>query len=120
MLFEFDFFSRKLDYSQKTIEIDINRDKDADIRLNGKEISSVDLIENIGSKFSLPPLLLEDILNPNQRSKYEEFENCVFVILKRVDWDEFQDEISIEQISLVLLPSKVIIFQEQKDNYFLR
>ena len=114
-----DFIRRKLEIEQKAIEIPIIRNKNTNIWLNVKGISSVELIENIGRAFELHPLLLEDILSPNQRSKYEEFDNCVFIILRRVDWDENQDDLSTEQISLVLLPSKVIIFQEKLDNYFL-
>ncbi len=72
------------------------------------------VVENIGKKFNLHPLLLEDILNTTQKPKIEYFEdeNLLFVVLKMLHLDEEIYEIEAEQISLVLGVNFVISFQE--------
>ena len=40
------------------------------------------LIESMGKTFSIHPLILEDVANTNQRPKYEEYENGIFIILR--------------------------------------
>ncbi|MFX1488943.1 MAG: CorA family divalent cation transporter, partial [Promethearchaeota archaeon] len=45
-------------------------------------LSDVRLIEDIGNQFNLHHLLLEDILNTNQRPKLENYGSYLFVVLK--------------------------------------
>jgi len=50
--------------------------------INVDGLHDLALMKEIGSIFDLHPLLLEDILNTGQRPKLEEFENCLFLVLK--------------------------------------
>jgi len=75
-------------------------------------IHRLDIIEKIGKCFKLHPLILEDIVNTEQRPKIEDFGNRVFIILKMLSYDEKTLEIKIEQVSLILGPNFVISFQD--------
>jgi magnesium transporter len=75
-------------------------------------------IEEIGKQFGLDPLLLEDILDPDQRPKYEQTENGIFVILKNLIPTGDHTEFLSEQIALYLTEGRLITFQEFPDDSF--
>jgi magnesium transporter len=76
------------------------------------------IIEEIGKQFDLHPLILEDILNTNQRPKYEVYEKYIFVIIDRVFWNEKNEIFENEQISFILGSNFVISFKEQENDLF--
>jgi magnesium transporter len=59
-------------------------------------------IEELGKKFGLDPLLLEDVLDPDQRPKYEQTEKGVFIVLKILMPTGENDEFLSEQFSIFL------------------
>jgi len=76
-------------------------------------LAQIKVIEEIGSQFNLHPLVLEDILSPNQRPKLEDYGNYIFTVLKKLSWDPEEEDFEYEQISLILGENFVISFQEQ-------
>ncbi|APV43991.1 magnesium transporter [Dehalogenimonas formicexedens] len=68
-------------------------------------------IEQLGKHFGLHPLVLEDIVNTEQRPKVEDFETYIYVVLKMLYRDP-QGEIEAEQVSLILGNNFVLSFQE--------
>lgn len=77
-----------------------------------------DTIEKIGRHFKLHPLLLEDIMNTEQRPKTEDYEDHLFIVLNMLSYDEKDGEVNAEQVSLILGPHFVISFQEKKGDIF--
>ena len=75
-------------------------------------------MKEIGSTFELHPLLMEDILNTGQRPKLEEYDNCLFLILKMLHYDKEKQRIISEQLSLVLGNTFLLTFQEQPGDVF--
>lgn len=94
------------------------KDKPTVTWINIDGIHQVDIIEKLGSHFGLHPLLLEDILNTEQRPKMEDFGGYIFVVLKMLYYDGKGDEIEAEQVSLVLGSNFVISFQEREGDVF--
>jgi magnesium transporter len=86
--------------------------------INVDGIHQVDVVEKLGAYFDLHPLLLEDILNTEQRPKMEDYGDCIFIVLKMLWCCEEGDGIQIEQVSLVLGPGFVISFQEREGDVF--
>ncbi|WP_287588788.1 magnesium/cobalt transporter CorA [Candidatus Borrarchaeum sp.] len=84
--------------------------------INIDGIHEVEIIEKLGNHFEIHPLILEDILNTEQRPKIDDFESYIFVVLKMLYYEE--NEIKIEQISLILGSNFVISFQEQPTDVF--
>ncbi len=85
--------------------------------INIDGLHQVDIIEKLGSCYNLHPLLLEDILNTEQRPKMEDFGDHLFFVLKMLDLGE-NSVIETEQISLVLGSNYVISFQEHEGDVF--
>lgn len=76
------------------------------------------LIESIGNKFNLHPLMQEDIVNTTQRPKVEEFDDMLFTVVKEVRFNDEKKEIVVEQISFVLGNNFLLSFQEEAgDSY---
>jgi len=95
-----------------------HKDKPTVTWINIDGIHQVEIIEKIGNYFNLHPLILEDILNTEQRPKMEDFEDYIFVVLKMLHYDEKENEIKAEQISLILGSIFVLSFQERVGDVF--
>jgi magnesium transporter len=76
------------------------------------------LLAELGQIFKLHPLLLEDVLNTEQRPKCEQTQQHVYIILKMFDFDETRQEVLTEQVSLVLGSNLLITFLEQSGEEF--
>jgi len=81
-------------------------------------LHDIKVMEKIGKHFGLHPLVLEDILNTDQRPKIEDFDDYIFVVLKMLYFDESQDEIRAEQVSIILGSNFVLSFQERVGDIF--
>ena len=81
-------------------------------------IHETSIIQQIGNIFDISPLLLEDILNTDQRPKFEEGEKNLGFILKVINYDAANIKIQSDQISILLGENYVLSFQEQKANFF--
>jgi magnesium transporter len=75
-------------------------------------------MKEIGETFDLHPLLIEDIMNTDQRPKLQESDNNLFVVLKMLRYDETKQTIIAEQLSLVIGKTFLLTFQEQPGDVF--
>ena len=94
------------------------KDKPTVTWINIDGIHQVETIEKIGKHFSIHPLLLEDIANAGQRPKMEDFEDYIFIVLKMLCYDEKDNEIKVEQVSIIVGTNFVISFQEREGDVF--
>lgn len=85
------------------------------INVNG--LNNTKQIEKLGKYYNLHPLIVEDIVNTEQRPKIEEHENYMFLVLKMLYYDE-KGEFTKEHISLILEKNHVLTFQEAKEDVF--
>ena len=81
-------------------------------------IHEIPIIEKIGEQFGVEPLLLEDMMNPDQLPKIEVREDYVFIILKSLDYNAAAARVSREQISLIIGLNFVISVQENRSRIF--
>ncbi|MER3330030.1 MAG: CorA family divalent cation transporter, partial [Candidatus Kapaibacterium sp.] len=84
--------------------------------INVDGIHDVEIIKTIGKDFDLHSLLLEDILNIEQRPKIEIYGENLVVFFKMMYIRD--NKLDIEPISLVLGPNYLISFQEKKGDIF--
>lgn len=75
-------------------------------------IHNTDFMNAFGQLFTLDSLLLEDILNTDQRPKVEELENSLFLSLKAVDL-QHANKFEFVQISFVLTNRVLFTFSDQ-------
>jgi magnesium transporter len=75
----------------------------------------MDIIEKLGNCFELHPLVLEDIMNTDQRPKMEIYGDYIYVVLKMLYGRDKNHSIEAEQVSLILGSNFVISFQEGRE-----
>ena len=75
-------------------------------------------IEEIGKRLNLHPLLLEDIVNTEQRPKLEEYGDYIFVTSKTLHYEERGDAVQAEQISIIFGSHVVVSFEEHERDEF--
>ena len=86
--------------------------------INIDGLHDVEVIKKLGDCFEIHPLVLEDIVNTDQRPKMEIFEKYIFFVLKMLYIDNKTNEIHSEQVSLILGSNFVVSFQESIGDVF--
>jgi magnesium transporter len=86
--------------------------------LNITGLHDVPTLEKIGMAFGIHPLVLEDILNIDQRPKMEDFGEYIFVVMKMGHYEATANNFKLEQVSLIITPECVITFQESEGDAF--
>jgi magnesium transporter len=81
-------------------------------------VHDVEIVEKIGNHFGIHPLVQEDIVHTAQRPKMEDFEDYLFIVIKMLFYEDEKEEISAEQVSLVVGKYYVISFQEREGDVF--
>ncbi|MBN1459164.1 MAG: magnesium/cobalt transporter CorA [Armatimonadetes bacterium] len=94
------------------------RDTSTTTWINICGLHDTELLQQIGDCYELHPLVLEDILNTEQRPKVESFEGYVFIVLKMIYIDSATSEVTAEHVSIVLGEDFVISFQEAATDVF--
>ncbi len=92
--------------------------KNAKLWMNVHGVHDVDLINKICTKFKLHPLVIEDILNVEQRPKLDAFDDYLFLETNCFYYDKESLSISAEQISIVLDRNYVLTFQQRSTGIF--
>lgn len=80
-------------------------------------LHDLDLIKKIGKIFNIPSLILEDVVNTDQRPKYEDAENHDIFFLKMLRQDQ-DSRIHAEQVSIILGENYIITLQERRGDVF--
>lgn len=77
----------------------------------------INVIEKIGAVFQIHPLVLEDIVNTNQRPKIEDNKEYLYIVVKMIHCYE-NKKIDFEQVSIIVGNHYVLSFQENDDDTF--
>ncbi|WP_084187412.1 magnesium/cobalt transporter CorA [Andreprevotia chitinilytica] len=85
--------------------------------LNLHGLANVEILKFVGRRFGLHPLVLEDILNTEQRPKVEVYPGYVFISTRLISIDD-AGRVESEQVSIVLMHGVVLTFQEQPTGTF--
>ena len=81
-------------------------------------IHDLEMMQQISELFGYSPLFMEDLLNTDQMPKYEDGADYDAFILKMLHYDEQEDQIQAEQLTLVLGKNYVLTLQEQTGDVF--
>ena len=81
-------------------------------------IHEANKVEEICNLFQVHPLVQEDILNTQQRTKIEEFDTYLFVTFKNIFYSDTNKCVETEQISIILGKNYLISFQETDSHLF--
>lgn len=86
--------------------------------INVEGLHETELIGRLGDCFCLHPVVLEDILNTDQRPRMEDLDDYVYITFKMLDYNRTNQEVVAEQVNLILGSGFVITFQEQPGDVF--
>ncbi len=81
-------------------------------------LHNVPVIEQLGQQYNVHPLVLEDLLDTQQRPKFEDYDNGIFIIAQALTFDEETRSIQTEQIGIFAGEGFVLSFQEKPDDTF--
>ncbi|HEY5975581.1 MAG TPA: magnesium/cobalt transporter CorA [Geobacteraceae bacterium] len=79
--------------------------------INVDGLHEIEIIQQVGDCQGLHPLVLEDILNTEQRPKAEDFGTYLYIVLKSLSLPD-GGTLAAEQVSLIVGSNFVISFQE--------
>lgn len=83
--------------------------------VNVDGLADLDLIRDLGAKFDLHSLALEDIVNAHQRPKVEEYADKTFIVARMVHREQ---EHLTSQVSLFLCEGVLLTFLERSGDCF--
>jgi magnesium transporter len=86
--------------------------------INIDGLTNIDVIEKIGRHFSIHPLILEDLLNTEQRPKMENLESYLYLTIKMLTAGEKDQDVRTEHVSMILGSNYLISFQENVGDVF--
>ncbi|MCB9743118.1 MAG: magnesium/cobalt transporter CorA [Alphaproteobacteria bacterium] len=87
-------------------------------------VHEVELVSELGRRFDVHPLVVEDLLNPGSRPKAEEYDDKLFLITKQLHLELRQDasvkrlDVQVEQVGIILGKGFVMTFQERHGDAF--
>jgi magnesium transporter len=81
-------------------------------------LHETDYIKQIGEKFDIHSLVLEDILNTETRPKIEITDNYIFISMKMLSYNAEQRDMGSEQVSFILGKNFLFSFLEKSDEIF--
>lgn len=90
-------------------------DKTTWIHVSG--LSDPKIMESIGAKFKLNPLLMEDVLNTGQRPKCDDYRDHIYIVV-RLFRKNSEGPIHDEQLSIVLGSRVILTFSESLEDFF--
>lgn len=94
------------------------RNEEEVLWLNVHGLHDPELMRHIGEAFHLHPLVMEDILNTDQRPKLDVYEDHLFIVTRFFSYDKQSVQIESEQVSIVLGHNFVLTFQERPTGSF--
>lgn len=80
-------------------------------------LNNIDIINEVGYRFKLHPLVIEDILNTGQMPKVEDYDGYLFLIIESMSFNK-EGRLETKQLSLILFNDMVISFQESESNLY--
>lgn len=98
------------------IKVFLTSEKIKWIRVIG--VHDIELMTKLGDIFQINQLELEDIANTSQRPRMEERDGYIFKVYKALLINEEDQEVTIEQVSLILGENYVLSFHETEPKLF--
>jgi magnesium transporter len=93
-----------------------NNDMNTWVRFTG--LHDTKLIGDVGAHIEIHPLVLEDIVNTNQRSKVEDYDDYMFIVVRHINLNKESTEFESQQIGFILSKGCVISYHEKHDPIF--
>jgi len=83
-----------------------------------KGVHEPERIEQLGRKYDIHALVLEDIANTGHRPKFDDTDESIFLVLKTLTYDEESDEVIPKHLCILFTTHMVFTFQESGPDAF--
>ncbi|TFG62212.1 MAG: hypothetical protein E4H36_08530, partial [Spirochaetales bacterium] len=77
-------------------------------------------VEKMGNAVGLHPLMIEDIVNMEQRVKLEDYPDTLFLVMKLLQWDTIQKQVVLRQAAIVIKNGVLITFLDWSNRDYLK
>ena len=86
--------------------------------INIDGLHDMDIMYKLQETFNIHPLIIEDILNTDNRPKFDEDPEHITLILKILDYNKKTLKLSADQFSMIIGNDYIITLQEQACDFF--
>lgn len=117
-LFDIDFENVNESTIQSVGDLLPYKDSDTLTWLNIDGLHNEKLMGELVSNLQIPADILSDVMEPGTRPQMEEFDNGLFVSVKVIQIDEKTNQVSVDNLSLVVMNNLLVTFQEERSNLF--
>ena len=100
------------------IEKELSDFKEGQVTWVNINSSAPALVSEIGRVLNIHPLVQEDIVNTDQRPKFEDWDNYGYVVLKMFSFNKALNDSEQEQVSFIIGDNFLISFQERPGDVF--
>lgn len=81
-------------------------------------VHDIETMQEISKSFDINSMLIEEIMNTEERPKVVDSENGIFLLLKILRYDDEKNTVKSDQLSIYFSKSLVFTFQEQRTDIF--
>ncbi len=86
--------------------------------LNIDGLHDAEIMRNISEQFALNPLILSDVMNPHNRPKIYEYDNCIYLSVRMLHCNELTELNHSEFLALIIKKNILLSFQETQADFF--
>jgi magnesium transporter len=117
-LIDYDHQKCEKHHVERLSELQYHKDSSTNSWINVESITDTKIVAEIGQIFDIHPLVLEDIVDPEQRIKIEVYDNYIFIVLKMITYSDESELFIKENVSLILGKQFLILFHEESSDIF--
>ncbi len=86
--------------------------------LNIDGLHDTEILQQIATSFDVEALIMANVLEIYSRPKIHEYDNCIYLSTKMLQFDEAKNKITAENLSIVFKDNLLISFQERVGDVF--
>lgn len=86
--------------------------------LNIDGLHDAQIMKEISEGFNLSPLIISDILETNSRPKIHEYNDCIYISVKMLQYNEKKHHSTSENLVMIIKKNILISFQERVGDVF--
>lgn len=117
MKYDAETLSEKVFSNHKEIHLDKSSNENVDW-YDVRGMHDTKLIEFIGESFDIHPLMLEAVVDINQRPRFEEYDKGNFILLRSLSFDKDKIAVTKEHVAIYFNEGFIATFQETESDLF--
>lgn len=86
--------------------------------INVDGLHDVNLMKELSNQFEISSHIMADVLEVHNRPQIHEYDNCLYISTKMLHYNETEEEVSSENLVLIIKENLLISFQEKEGDVF--